>query len=283
MPRLKIAYGDHPAQFGHLYAPTVPVDGPSPVVVLLHGGSWNADYHLNLRTAFAVELSRRGAVVWNVEYRRIGAGGGWPQMSADVVAAVDALGSVVADRLAQVRPEVCMDVDDLRVDGHSAGGQLAVWLAGERPVRRAVATGAPLDLLRATERPAAQACLRELFGAGYAEAPELYRSASPLHRVPIGTPVVCVHGEADAQVPVESSREYVRAARTAGDPATLVVVEGEGHNAILDPGSRTWEAALGALLGGGPGLLAAEHTVAALDCKHEPATGRSAAEQESRP
>lgn len=278
MPRLKIAYGDHPAQFGHLYPPTVPTDGPSPVVMLLHGGYWNADYHLNLRTAFAVELARRGAVVWNVEYRRVGAGGGWPQMSADVVAAVDALSGVVADRLCQVWPDVSMAPDDLRVDGHSAGGQLAVWLAGERPVRLAVATAAPLDLLRAAERRAARACLRELFGADLADAPELYLSASPVHRVPIGSPVVCVHGDADAQVPLESSREYVRAARNAGDPATTVVIEGEGHNAILDPGSRTWEAAMAALLGAGPDLHAAEHTVAALDCKHEPATARSAAE-----
>ena len=32
---------------------------------------------------------RRGWAVWNIEYRRVGNGGGWPDTFADVAAAID--------------------------------------------------------------------------------------------------------------------------------------------------------------------------------------------------
>ena len=42
----RVSYGPDPAQFGDLYLPQQP--GPHPVVLLLHGGCWQAQYSLTL-------------------------------------------------------------------------------------------------------------------------------------------------------------------------------------------------------------------------------------------
>ena len=89
-----------------------------------------------------------------------------------------------------------------------------------------------------------------LLGGRPDEAPELYRLASPLHRLPLGVPVRCLHARDDDTVPFSQSVDYVRAARAAGDDAAVVEVTG-GHFAVIDPASAAWQAAVELL----PGLL----------------------------
>ncbi|MCJ0903287.1 alpha/beta hydrolase [Rhodococcus sp. ARC_M6] len=238
MPRIKISYGSHSQQFGHLYVPDS-ADGPVPVVMQIHGGYWSGQYGLSLGTAFAVELARSGVAVWNIEYRRLGAGGGWPEMSADVKAAYDAIPGMVADA-----SSVDFDLKQIRLVGHSAGGHLAVWLAGENDVftrpARVVAQAAALDLASAAERGRRISYIEDLFGVPFESDPDLYRSASPQHRLPIGVPVICVTGEEDLQVSAKVSARYVAAADALGDPVALHVVEGEGHDAFLSPSTESW-------------------------------------------
>ncbi|HSJ28524.1 MAG TPA: type II 3-dehydroquinate dehydratase, partial [Acidimicrobiia bacterium] len=88
-------------------------DGPHPLVVLVHGGFWRRQWTRDLMDGVAVDLTRRGFVTANIEYRRVGTGGGWPQSAQGVAEAID---SVVA---AEAPTSVA-------VVGHSAGGQLAV-------------------------------------------------------------------------------------------------------------------------------------------------------------
>ncbi|NKR60556.1 prolyl oligopeptidase family serine peptidase [Rhodococcus hoagii] len=248
MPRTRIEYGPEPQQFGHFYAPEGAGDGPVPVVMVIHGGYWSGQYHLNLGTSFAVELARSGVAVWNIEYRRIGAGGRWPEMSADVVAALDAIAGPVAEA-----SPVPLDLDRVRVVGHSAGGQLAVWLAGQRDTavrpELFVSQAGALDLASAAERGRRISYIEDLFGVPFDVDPELYRSASPQHRVPIGVPVVVLHGTEDAQVPAKIASRYADAARAAGDPVELTLVEGEDHFAFLDPITRSWKLSREVLLG----------------------------------
>ncbi|MGW5075579.1 alpha/beta hydrolase family protein [Rhodococcus sp. NPDC004095] len=250
MSRLRIDYGPEPAQFGHLYTPNG-VDGPVPVVMLLHGGYWSADFHLNLATTLASELARRGVAAWNVEYRRVGAGGGWAETSADVEAALAATATLLPEH-----STVPLDVGDVRLVGHSAGAQLAMWVAGQRdcPVRptRVISQAGALNLAARAATRSGGAALEALFGVSYADDPQVYRDASPLHRVPTGVPTVCIHGVEDVQVPVAASRAYVDAARAACDRAVLWEVPGEGHNAFLDRTTRSWALTLDAVLGEDP-------------------------------
>jgi len=70
--------------------------------------------------------------------------------------------------------------------------------------------------------------------------PERYELASPAARVPLGVPVVCVHGTADGNVPLRQSERYVAAARAAGDDAVLVALPGVDHFAVIDPDDDAW-------------------------------------------
>lgn len=133
MPIQKITYGDDPSQFGELYLPTG--DRRVGTVVVIHGGFWLSGYGLDLGAPLAQDLAERGWVAWNIEYRRIGNGGGWPATVADVAAAVDHL-SVLAESGDHGK----IDLGHVVAVGHSAGGHLAGWLAG-RPKLPAGAPG----------------------------------------------------------------------------------------------------------------------------------------------
>lgn len=250
MSRTRIAYGPEPEQFGHLYLPDGAAgERPVPVVMVIHGGYWSGNYHLNLGTPLATELARRGVAAWNIEYRRLGAGGRWPEMSADVVAALEATTTLVSERARAAGVE--LDPTQVRVVGHSAGGQLAVWLAGEdTAVRPSLVVGqaAALDLASAGERGRRVDYLEDLFGQPFEENPQLYRSASPRHRLPIGRPIVLVHGSEDEQVPAKVAARYTEAAREAGDDVALHVVDGEDHFAFLNKDSGCWKLSLDLLL-----------------------------------
>src|SRR5262245_43327101 len=93
----RLFYGPDPAQFGDLYLPQQP--GSHPVVILLHGGCWQAQYGLAPLGRLCTAFTSEGLAVWNVEYRRLGNGGGWPMTFVDVATGVDFLQSI-ADQYA---------------------------------------------------------------------------------------------------------------------------------------------------------------------------------------
>ena len=79
-------YGPHASQRADLYVPRGP--GPHPVFVLIHGGSWHKRYGKAFMRWLGGDLLRRGYAVWNIEYRRVGNGGGYPKTLYDVAAAL---------------------------------------------------------------------------------------------------------------------------------------------------------------------------------------------------
>lgn len=257
---LTSAYGDHRLQQGDLIL-AGDLAQPGPVIVLVHGGFWYPGYERDLMVPLATSLEAKGYTTWNIGYRPAEGGTGWPYLLEDAAAAVDHL-----TVLAQDNP---LDLDRVVVVGHSAGGQLALWLAarpklaagapghappaGGKTVRpRAIVALAPAaDLATAAVAKLGGRATQKFLGGLPDEVPDRYAVASPLQLVPIGTPAVLVHGTADDLVPVSQSHAYLTAARAAGDTVELVEVEAADHFDVINPAHRAWAAVTDRL----PGLL----------------------------
>ena len=243
---VRVAYGSDPSQFAELSLP----GGSSsvPVVVVIHGGYWGSAYGLELGRPLALDLVKSDVAVWNIEYRRIGNGGGYPMTLEDVGAAVDALAGA-GQQAAGGR----LDLKRVAVVGHSAGGQLAVWVAGRRgaavPVVGVVSQAGVLDLVAASRLGLGSRAADRLLGGSPAQVPDRYASASPLARIPIGVPVTLVHGLDDDTVPVEQSDVYAAAARAAGDVVVEHRLPGVEHFSLIDPASDAWALCRTAVLG----------------------------------
>ncbi|MFZ5785353.1 MAG: alpha/beta hydrolase family protein, partial [Acidobacteriota bacterium] len=93
---LRVRYGEAPQHFGDLRLPAG--RGPHPVVLLIHGGCWLAEYDLEHLSSLAAAFTSAGFATWSVEYRRLGDdGGGWPGTFEDAARAADALRALAAD------------------------------------------------------------------------------------------------------------------------------------------------------------------------------------------
>ena len=203
------------------------------MVVVIHGGFWKAAYDYTLGQPLARSLADQGWTAWNIEYRRVGNGGGTPQTFDDVTAAIDALAEV--DDL---------DLSTVVTLGHSAGGHLAVWAAGrEDPkvaITHAISQAGVLDLV-----------MSERMGLGGGSAAALLGHVpgpddaqwDPQQQIPLDVPVWCVHGVDDVIVPLGQSEGYVVDAQAAGAQAEIVRVQGD-HFVVIDPSSEAWTAQL---------------------------------------
>lgn len=239
-----VRYGRSPEQVADLRSPrgVAPAAG-WPVVVLIHGGFWRDRYRRDLMVPLAADLAGRGYASWNLEYRRVGpTGGGVPSTLEDVAAAVDALASVADD--------APVDLGRVAVVGHSAGGHLALWVAGRSSlpagapgaspvVRPCAAVGqAPVAALTAGTSLGDGAVL-DFVGGTPAQLPERYAVTDPVGLVGHGVPVLLVHGEGDDTVPLDQSERYEAAASAAGDPVELLRAPGD-HFTVIDPASDLW-------------------------------------------
>jgi acetyl esterase/lipase len=196
------------------------------------------------------DLAGRGWAIWNLEYRRVGRGsrGGWPATFEDVAAGIDHLARL-GERL---------DTDRVVAIGHSAGGQLGLWAAA-RPGLPAGAPGANpavtisgviaqaglVDLREAARLGLSGGAAEQFLGGPAAELPDRYDIASPIERLPLGVPLLLVHGDADDVVPIDIARRYVLRAAEAGDQCVLMELAGCGHMDHLDPGSEAWRTVIG--------------------------------------
>ena len=228
-----IAYGDDPSQFGELYAPEGESRG---VVVVIHGGFWRAAYDRTLGQPLASSLAAVGWTAWNIEYRRVGNGGGTPETFDDVAAAIDALADVEG-----------LDLSTVVTLGHSAGGHLAAWAAGRPsasvPVTHVISQAGVLDLVSAHDAGLGGGAVEALLShaPGPADA-----GADPQQQLPLDVPLWCIHGEDDVIVPISQSEQYVAAATAAGARAELVRIEGD-HFTVIDPASEAWTQTLAIL------------------------------------
>lgn len=246
----RVAYGSDPLQFGELRLPKG--KGPHPVAVVLHGGCWLSEYDLRHVGSFAAALTDAGFATWTLEYRRVGdAGGGWPGTFADVARGTDYLRV-----LRRTHP---LDLKRVVAVGHSAGGQLALWLAARRllPKDSPLHTPRPLPLRGVVSlagitdmkafRPACGDAVTKLLGGPPEKFPERYRQTSPVELPPLGARRWLLHGARDRIVPPEQSRRYKAAADAQGGGVKLTILGDAGHFELISPLSSAWPAVLEAV------------------------------------
>jgi acetyl esterase/lipase len=241
----RLAYGAAPLQFGELRLPTG-VTTARPVVVLVHGGCWQGAYDIAHSRPMAAALADAGFAVWSIEYRRLGnPGGGWPNTFLDV-----ALGT---DFLRTIAPTYALDLTRVIAVGHSAGGQLVLWLGS----RAALPPGSPLhaanplplagivplapitDLARyGASAGGCNGAVHPLMGGPPAEQAARYAAVNPIERLPLGVPARLIHGTLDRTVLPEQSTLFASAAQSAS--VRVVPIAGAAHFDVIAPTSPAW-------------------------------------------
>ena len=211
-----------------VFIPPQPGSGRT-AILLVHGGAWLQGDRSQLR-GYGILLARLGFVCVCSEYRLTGEAQ-WPAQIHDVKAALRWL-RANADHYG-------VDPTRIAVSGNSAGGHLALMLAGlptgelegdggnpgvPTDVAAVVAIYPPTQL-RVTHRNDPVGLL-----LGGKVATDIEDAASPITYVHPGyPPTMLVHGNADELVPVEASFEMYRALNAAGAPVELHVYDGVIH------------------------------------------------------
>jgi len=233
-PLETITYGPDADNVGDLRIPGG--DGPHPVAVLIHGGFWRDTMARDLLDLAAVDLTRRGWATWNIEFVRVGSGGGWRATTEDVALAVSALGDFAEGHE--------LDLDRIVLVGHGSGGHLALQAAvgiRELPIA-AVAALAPIgDLQAAHDADVGSGAVEAFIRRAPDQSPERHAAASPIKNLPIGVPLLVIHGDEDEQIPVANSRSFAGRAADEGDTVVYHELEGVGHDALINPASPAWE------------------------------------------
>lgn len=212
------AYGPEPDACADLY---LPATRPRSAVLLLHGGYWRPEFDRTHLRPLAAAVAGLGHLAISLEYRRQP---GHPDATvADVTAAWRALPELLAEH--------GLSDGTVVVAGHSAGGHLALWLAGQAPVP-CLALAPVTDLVMADELHLDDDAVREFLGGPASGRPDL----DPARRPGPAAPAIVVHGANDARVPVGMSRKYCASHPQVGYQELPDV----DHFTIIDPLSRAW-------------------------------------------
>lgn len=208
MPFETVRYGPHEDNVGDLRR------GGDRLVVLAHGGFWRHEYERDTTESLAVDLARRGYTTWNLEYRRLDGGGGWPGSGHDILMALETI------------PQLGLSPENLVLVGHSAGAQLLMWAAPRCAVKPGlhVALAPVVDL----------AGIARSNGVGAEECRRLLERGAPELMSPAGVETVVAHGPADQIVPMGhtvalAERHGLEHHRSGGD-----------HFSLLDPTTSEW-------------------------------------------
>jgi acetyl esterase/lipase len=245
----RVNYGSDSEQFAELRVPQTV--GPHPVVVLIHGGCWKADYaNLSDLSPLGDALKAAGFASWNIEYRRLHqAGGGWPGTYRDVAQAIDHLRNIAKD--------YALDLNRVVVVGHSAGGHLAHWAAARHRLAGSseVYVAQPLLLhgvinmagtmdMRANIGNMETLCndgvVSAMHGGSLTAMPQRYEQSSAYPLLPLGVPQLLLWGQYEPNVPLPLAQDFRDKAQAAGDQVQLTVVPGIGHFELASPSSAAW-------------------------------------------
>lgn len=256
-PTHSIPWGPGSTDVADLWLPDAP--GPHPVVVMVHGGCWQKEIaDRTLMNWAAEDLRKRGLAVWNIEYRGVDEdGGGYPGTYTDVARAADAL--------REQADGYDLDLKRVAAFGHSAGGHLALWLAGRPrlPASSPTRVGDPLRLvgvvnsggladLAASKDVTQRSCLADIYdtliGSISSTRANVLSDTSPVELLPLRVTQVSVNGYRDRIAPPVLGESWTRKAKAVGDSARVEVVMDSGHVELIAPGTKAWEAEVAALM-----------------------------------
>ncbi len=236
-PAATIRYGEDSLQVVDVWQPSPSKfgRGPHPAVVMIHGGCWQtAIAERDIMNWIADDLRAHGVGVWNIEYRGVDRGGGYPTTYQDVGAA--------ADLFATKRGEFGFRTDTPVVTiGHSAGGHLSLWLArrsalakgdalrGRAPllVDVAISQGGLPDLRAQTKLPD-HPCGAD---AAAKMAGDAFARVSPPEMPKTRGREIQFNNDRDRIAPPAFGRAY---------GAKMVTTPGEGHVELIAPDSVSW-------------------------------------------
>jgi dipeptidyl aminopeptidase/acylaminoacyl peptidase len=220
---------------------------PAPLVVFVHGGpigswsgwSWRWNANLLVERGYAV-LMPDPAI--SLGYGQAFVDRGWGRWGdrpyTDVMAAVDA---------AVERPYI--DARRTALMGGSFGGYMANWIAGHTDRFKAIVTHASLWDLRPFHGTTDDGMWWEQeMGDPYVD-PSRYVEHSPsAHLEAITTPMLVVHGEKDARVPISEGLRLWTDLRRHGVQARFLYFPDENHWVLKPQNARVWyETVLGFL------------------------------------
>ncbi len=213
---------------------------PAPLVVWVHGGPlgswtgwhWRWNPQLLAARGYAVLLPDPAiSLGYGIDFVRRGHGRWGEAPFTDVIAAVD---GALAERT---------DLDPSRTAlmGGSFGGYMANWVAGQTDRFRAIVTHASLWELRGFHGSTDWgAQWEEEFGDPYADASR-YEAANPASHVGrIRTPMLVIHGELDARVPISEALQLWTDLRRHGVESRFLYFPDENHWILKPENARVW-------------------------------------------
>ena len=232
-PDATVTYGADALQLVDVWRPSG--KGPHPAVIMIHGGCWQTSVaERDIMNWIADDLRKAGVGVWNIEYRGVDRGGGYPGTYEDV--------GMAADMFAARRSEYGFAGDGPVIAiGHSAGGHLALWLArrsalangdalrGSNPVKLdlAISQGGLPDLRAQTDLPD-HGCGNE---SASAMAKGEFARVSPPEMPKGSARELQFNNDLDGIAPPSFGKAY---------GAEMVTTPNEGHVELIAPGSVSW-------------------------------------------
>ncbi len=200
------------------------------LIVLLHGERMKSKENFG---CLARNLAASGFTVASIEYR-MPPDYSYPKALDDVLAAIDWIQSNSKN--------YGIAINSVGLVGQNFGGYLAtlVGLKNPKEIQGIVAIHSPMDLTAYTDNSGSTYPYRYhvFLGFPFAQNPELWKAASPIHLVTMNSPpILMIHGKSDKRVPFKQSNDMYDAIKAAGGNARLYSVnEAENGYFITDPG-----------------------------------------------
>jgi dipeptidyl aminopeptidase/acylaminoacyl peptidase len=213
---------------------------PAPLVTFVHGGplgSWTDGWHWRWNPQ--VLVARGYAVLlpdpaFSIGYGQALVDRGWGRWNerpyTDLLTAIDA---------AERRPEI--DPSRTALMGGSFGGYMANWVAGHTDRFRCIVTHASLWDLRGFHGTTDDGNAWELeFGNPYLD-PRRYVEQSPSGAIAsIRTPMLVIHGELDARVPISEALRLWTDLQRHGVDSKFLYFPDENHWVLKPQNARLW-------------------------------------------